>query len=119
MREDEETMDMLTNDDECAETDNSILNFCNRSGLQRILTEDKNFQTDPCDVEKPAIRTINFKNNTEKIKSLCARLSADLAISPEKARKAVKIVCEQMYGYKYYLSVEEALKGKYYFIRIC
>ena len=47
------------------------------------------------------------KTFTVEVKSACANVSSKCGISAEKSRIAVKTVCNEMYGHRYYLSSEE------------
>ena len=54
---------------------------------------------------KPIIR--GKRKCTDKIKATCSKVSYECGISAEKARKAVQIVCQELYSHTYYLTLEE------------
>ena len=61
------------------------------------------------DVPKPRIR-IN-RNCSERIKATCAKVSVQCNISTKMSRECVKVVCEELYNHRFYLSKEEAISS--------
>lgn len=81
----------------------------NRSGMVRAAPSinEASIQTDPVNVEHVRLR-VNQRICTDEVKNTCAILSSTCGISVETARKAVQIVCKNMYGHELYLSAKES-----------
>ena len=80
----------------------------NRSGHARVLQSgiDISIQTDPAVPDRPKLR-INKRIATDTVKSTCAHLSSNCGISVETSRKALQIVCKELYSHDIYLSSKE------------
>ena len=74
----------------------------NLSGFLRFEEEEKLPQA----VERPKLIK-RSKTFAEEVKAACARISSKCSISADKARVAVKTVCNDIYQYKYYLNADE------------
>ena len=81
---------------------NSSLNVSlNRSGYARILNDgvEIGIQTDPAVPDHPKLR-VNKRNATEEVKSVCVRISSVCGVSVETSRKALQIVCKDLYNHR-------------------
>ena len=86
---------------------NSSLNVSlNRSGYARTLNDgvEIGIQNDPAVPDRPKLR-VNKRNATEEVKSACARISSVCGVSVETSRKALQIVCKDLYNHDVYLSL--------------
>ena len=91
------------------ESDDTTLNFSasfNQSGLRRYVTSTCKIAVQPhdCNVDKPNIRS--NQDCTVKIKTTCAQMFTECAISILMAPIAVKTTCGSLYGHEFYIFVD-------------
>ena len=93
---------------------NSSLNVSlNRSGYAHILNDEVEIgiQTDPAVPDHPKLH-VNKQNATEQVKSACAWISSICGVSVETSKKALQIVCKDLYNYDVYLSSKEQAENE-------
>ena len=113
MQDDEQEQEETPSDNETTEFLNSSVNTpnisVNRSGHARIQCRgvDVAVQTEyVSDQPKLCISKRGCKN---EIKSACARISSVCCVSIKTSRKAVQIVCKDLYNHNTYLSSNEQI----------
>ena len=84
-----------------------------RSGYAHILNDEVEIgiQTDPAVPDHPKLH-VNKQNATEEVKSACAWISSICGVSVETSKKALQIVCKDLYNYDVYLSSKEQAENE-------
>ena len=104
--EDEDESFMNSSQSSIPDSMNASMNasfISTRSGLLLIPKDDATTQTDPLEITKPSIRSLNNKNCSDNAKSACAKLSSKTGLSAEMSRVGVQTVCKEMYNHQYHL----------------
>lgn len=80
----------------------------NRSGCARKANDgvEIGIQTDPAVPDRPKL-CVNKQNAIEEVKTACARISSVCGVSVETSKKAIQIVCKDLYNHDVYLSSKE------------
>ena len=91
----------------------SLIVSLNRSGYACILNDgvETGIQTDPAVPDRPKL-CVNKQNATEEVKSAWAWISSACGVSVEISRKALQIVCKDLYNHDVYLSSKEQAENE-------